>query len=845
MPQNQEIRLEQEMRQSYLDYAMSVIVGRALPDVRDGLKPVHRRVLFSMHELNNGWNKSYKKSARIVGDVIGKYHPHGDSAVYDTIVRLAQPFSMRHPLVDGQGNFGSVDGDSPAAMRYTEVRMSKLSEELLLDIEKETVEFSPNYDGSEKEPTVLPTRIPNLLVNGSTGIAVGMATNIPPHNLIEVVDAIIAIIDNPDLSNKDNIDELIKKSNLQGPDFPTAGEIKDDGGIRNALLNGRGSFKIRAKHIIEKKDNDRTSIVFIELPYQVNKAKLIENIAQLVRDKKINEISQLRDESDRDGMRLVIELKRGEQHEVVLGTLYKHTNAQTSYSVNMVCLVDGEPKTLGFTEISNEFIKHRREIITKRTLYDLGKSKSKAHLLEGLGIALLNVDDVIKLIKKSKNTPEAKNALLAKSWEPGQLVKFLGIIDKQTQDFIKSDTDYGLIKNKYKLSPTQAQAILDLRLQKLTNLEQEKIFTDYESAINEIKQYIKILTHTEELYSIMKNELEDIKKEYGEPRRSLVSSDEGELRKEDLIKKEEVIVVLTKADYVKRLPAAEFKSQRRGGRGINATRFKDGDETKLLCQAHTHDIILCFSTFGKVYAIRVFDIPDPSRQARGRPINNVLPLANNEFISTFVVVNSFDENAFLFMSTKFGMINKIPVNLFKKIRATGLKAILLKPGDELLGAHYTKKNEKIMLVADNGKAIKFSEKDVRERFRGTLGVRGIKLTSKAKLISILKPLTGEIITVTENGYGNRVLVENYNVQKRGGVGVIGIKTSKRNGKVVGAVNVNSNDKIIMITNKGKTIKISINDMPIIGRNTQGVRLQVLQDDEKLVAISSETIVNND
>ena len=845
MPENQEIRFEQEMRQSYLDYAMSVIVGRALPDVRDGLKPVHRRVLYSMHELSNSWNKSYKKSARIVGDVIGKYHPHGDSAVYDTIVRLAQPFSMRHPLIDGQGNFGSIDGDSPAAMRYTEVRMSKLSQELLQDIDRDTVDFSPNYDGSEKEPTVLPTRVPNLLVNGSTGIAVGMATNIPPHNLNEVVDATIAIINKPSLSNATNIDELIEISGLQGPDFPTFGEIKDDGGIKEALVRGRGSFKIRAKHTVENKDNDKTSIIFTELPYQVNKARLIENIAQLVRDKKINEISHLRDESDRDGMGLVIELKRGEQHEVVLGSLYKHTNAQISYSVNMVCLVNGEPKTLGFVDILNEFIKHRREVITKRTLFDLKKSKNKAHTLEGLGIALINVDSIIELIKKAKNTQEAKLNLMKTNWNPGELVKFLGIVDKQTKEFTETEEGYGLIEKKYKLSSTQAQAILDLKLQKLTGLEQDKIFSDYKSEIEEIKRFIKILTDANELDSVMKKELQEVKKEYGEERRSIISIDEGEVRKEDLIKKEKVIVVLTKADYVKRLPAKDFKKQKRGGRGINATRFKDGDETKLICQAHTHDTVLCFSTFGKVYAIRVFDIPDPSRQARGRPINNILPLSDNELISTFVVVNSFDEDAYLFMSTKMGMINKIPIHLFKKIRTTGLKAIVLKPGDELLGAHYTMKGEHMMLVAENGKAIKFLESDVRERFRGTLGVRGINLSKTCKLISILKPLNGEIITVTENGYGNRVSLDNYNIQKRGGVGVIGIKTSKRNGKVVGAVNASKDDQIIMITNKGKTIKISVNDMPIIGRNTQGVRLQVLQDDEKLVAISTEAVVNDE
>ena len=845
MSENRQIRFEQEMRQSYLDYAMSVIVGRALPDVRDGLKPVHRRVLYSMYELNNIWNKSYKKSARIVGDVIGKYHPHGDSAVYDTIVRLAQPFSMRHPLIDGQGNFGSIDGDAPAAMRYTEVRMSKLSQELLHDIDKNTVTFSPNYDGSETEPSVLPTRLPNLLINGSTGIAVGMATNIPPHNLTEVIDATIALIDNPELSKNENLESLMSQSGLKGPDFPTYGEIKDDGGIRDALQFGRGSFKIRAKHEIEKKDNDKTSIVFTELPYQVNKARLIENIAQLVRDKKINEISNLRDESDKDGMRLVIELKRGEQHEVVLGSLYKHTNAQISYSVNMVCLVNGEPKTLGFTDIINEFISHRREVITKRTLFELHKSKNKAHLLEGLGVALINVDEIIDVIKKAKTVQEAKSSLMSKSWGYKSIEKYVGIVDNETKEFFNTESEYGLINGKYLLSPQQAQAILELRLQKLTNMEQDKIFSDYESEINAIKTYIKILTNSNELDSVMKKELSDVKENYGEPRRSQVSLDEGELRKEDLIKKEKVVVVLTKADYVKRLPSDDFKSQKRGGRGINATKFKDGDETKLICQAHTHDTILCFSTLGKVYAIRAFDIPDPSRQARGRPINNIIPLASDELISTFVVVNTFDENGFLFMSTKMGMINKIPVALFKKIRSTGLKAIVLKPGDELLGAHYTSPGQEIMLVADNGKAIRFNESDVRERFRGTLGVRGMSLTNNSSLVSILKPQEGEIITVTENGYGNRVSIDNYNVQKRSGVGVISIKTSKRNGKVVGAVNVTDDDKIIMITNKGKTIKISVSDMPIIGRNTQGVRVQVLQDDEKLVAISTETVLTDE
>ena len=838
MSEYSQIKLDDEMRHSYIEYAMSVIVGRALPDVRDGLKPVHRRVLYSMHELNNGYNKAYKKSARIVGDVIGKYHPHGDTAVYDTIVRLAQPFSMRYPLVDGQGNFGSVDGDSPAAMRYTEVRMSRLSHELLSDIDKNTVDFNPNYDGSENEPTVLPTRLPNLLINGASGIAVGMATNIPPHNLNEVIDGAIAIIKNPSLIDEDMIDQFIEEVGFKGPDFPTGAEIKDNGGIYQAIKTGRGSFKIRAIHSIEEK-KDKSSIVISELPYQVNKAKLIESIAFLVRDKKISGISHLRDESDRDGLRVVIELKKGEQPDVILSSLYKQTNLQTSFSVNMVCLVDGEPCTISVPQALFEFIKHRREIITRRTLYLLNKTYNKAHILEGLSIALNNIDEMIELIKKSKSTEEARKKITDQTWSSSKNKWILSKLMKECSDYMTVDDSIGSAGDKYKISQEQAQAILDMKLNKLTNLEQDTILSDYKTAIASIEAHLSILSNPEKLNSLMINELEEIKGSYGQERRSKISQDEGLLNKEDMIKKEDVIVVLTDANYVKRMPVTEFRSQKRGGRGVNAANFKDGDKAKLLVCAHTHDTILCFSTKGKAFSIRVFDIPDTSRQARGKSINNILPLESDESISALLAIKSFDENNYLFLTTRDGMVNRLSLSSFKKVRNSGLKAILLKKEDYLFNALRTSGNDKIILSSSSGKSIMFNESQIRERSRGTQGVVGIKLTKDAKIISSLNVNREQVIFVTENGFGNKISVASYNEQNRGGQGVISIKTSDRNGDVVGAVNVDNTDFIILITNKGKTIKISASDMKTINRNTQGVRLQDMSDSEKISAISSE------
>ena len=838
MSEYSQIKLDDEMRHSYIEYAMSVIVGRALPDVRDGLKPVHRRVLYSMHELNNGYNKAYKKSARIVGDVIGKYHPHGDTAVYDTIVRLAQPFSMRYPLVDGQGNFGSIDGDSPAAMRYTEVRMSRLSHELLSDIDKNTVDFNPNYDGSEREPSVLPTRLPNLLINGASGIAVGMATNIPPHNLNEVIDGVITLIKDPSLSDEVNLDQFIVKSGFNGPDFPTGAEIKDNGGIHQLIKTGRGSFKIRATHSIEE-NKDKNSIIINELPYQVNKAKLIESIAILVRDKKITGISHLRDESDRDGLRVVIELKKGEQPNVILSSLYKQTNLQTSFSANMVCLVDGEPCTISVPQALLEFIKHRREIITRRTLYLLNKTYGKAHILEGLSIALNSIDEMIDLIKKSKSTEEAKKRIISKSWTASKNKWYLSKLMQECSDYMTIDNSVGLNDNNYIISNEQAQAILDMRLNKLTNLEQEVILKDYNDAIESIKKYLKILSNPSELDNLMITELEEIKSLYGQNRRSLISDDEGLLNREDMIKKEDVIVVLTDANYVKRMPNTEFKSQRRGGRGVNAANFKEGDKAKILVCAHTHDTILCFSTKGKAFSIRVFDIPDTSRQARGKSINNILPLDHDETISALLSIKSFDEDSFLFLTTRDGMVNRLSLSSFKKVRNSGLKAILLKDDDYLFNALHTAGDDKIILSSSSGKSIMFEETQIRERSRGTQGVVGIKLNKDAKIVSSLKVDAEQLIFVTENGFGNKVSIDSYKIQNRGGQGVISIKTSERNGSVIGAVNLDNSDYIMLITNKGKTIKISASDMKTINRNTQGVRLQDMSDDEMISAISSE------
>jgi DNA gyrase subunit A len=716
--------------------------------------------------------------------------------------------------------------------------MSRLSHELLSDIDKNTVDFNPNYDGSENEPTVLPTRIPNLLINGASGIAVGMATNIPPHNLNEVIDGVIAIIKDSTLAEDESIEQFITQTGFKGPDFPTGAEIKDSGGINDAIKTGRGSFKIRAIHSIEEK-KDKSSIVINELPYQVNKAKLIESIAYLVRDKKITGISHLRDESDRDGLRVVIELKKGEQPDVILSSLYKQTNLQTSFSVNMVCLVDGEPCTISVPRALQEFIKHRREIITRRTLYLLNKTYSKAHVLEGLSIALDNIDEMIDLIKKSKSTDEAKKKIINKTWNTAKNKWVLSKLINDCSDFITVDTSVGSKGEKYKISEEQAQSVLDMKLNKLTNLEQDTIFNDYNVAISSIKEHLNILSKSEELNNLMINELLEIKDVYGQERKSKISQDEGLLNREDMIKKEDVIVVLTDANYVKRMPITEFKSQKRGGRGVNAANFKEGDKAKLLVCAHTHDTILCFSTKGKAFSIRVFDIPDTSRQARGKSINNIIPLESDESISAILAIKNFDEDSYLFLTTRNGMVNRMSLSSFKKVRNSGLKAIVLKSNDYLFNALHTTGNDRIILSSTSGKSIMFSESQIRERSRGTQGVTGIKLPRDSKIISSLNVQCGQVIFVTENGFGNKISVDSYNEQNRGGQGVISIKTSDRNGQVVGAVNLDNTDHIILITNKGKTIKISASDMKTINRNTQGVRLQDMSDDEKISAVSSE------
>ena len=839
MPQNQEIRLEKEMRQSYLDYAMSVIVGRALPDVRDGLKPVHRRVLFSMYELNNGWNKSYKKSARIVGDVIGKYHPHGDSAVYDTIVRLAQPFSMRHPLVDGQGNFGSVDGDSPAAMRYTEVRMSKLSHELLTDIDKETVEFSPNYDGSEKEPTVLPTRVPNLLVNGSTGIAVGMATNIPPHKLVEVIDSCVAIINDPRLAEKENIEKLIGIANLQGPDFPTSGEIKDDGGIHNALMEGRGSFKIRSKHIIEKKDNDRTSIIITELPYQVNKAKLIENIAQLVRDKKINEISQLRDESDRDGMRVVVELRRGEVAKVILNNLYKLTQMQSAFSVNAVALVDNKPQAnLNLKQLLEAFISHRREIVTKRTVFELRKARARAHILEGLAVALANIDPVIKLIKKSASPAEAKIALLKVVWESNVVIEMVKDANSEISRPDNLRDEFGLSKDGYHLSPEQAQAILELRLQKLTGLEKDKILREYKDLLETIIDLLDILSRPERLMKVIHDELKDIQERYGDDRRTEIIKTQKDLSMEDLITEEDVVVTLSHAGYAKSQPISVYRSQRRGGRGKAATSVKDEDFIDKLFIASTHDTLLCFSSRGKLYWLKVYELPQASRTARGKPIINLLSLEEGEQINAVLAIRDYAEDRFVFMATADGTVKKTSLIEFSRPRPSGIRAIELVDGNKLIGVELTDGKHDIMLFSDAGKVVRFPETHVRSMGRTAKGVRGIRLNKGQKAISliIVESKEATILTATQNGYGKRTDIEDYPQKSRGGVGVISIQVTERNGSVVSAVVVENDDEIMLISDQGTLIRTPVKDISIFGRNTQGVRLVNLSELEQLAGI---------
>jgi len=831
------ISISDEMKKSYLDYAMSVIIGRALPDIRDGLKPVHRRVLYAMESMGNYSNKPYKKSARVVGDVIGKYHPHGDTAAYDTIVRMAQDFSMRYVLVDGQGNFGSIDGDSPAAMRYTEVRMAKISHEILSDLDKETVDFRPNYDETEIEPEVLPTRIPNLLVNGSSGIAVGMATNIPPHNLTEVIDAVIAVSKKPEMT----INEIMKI--IKGPDFPTAGiintEKNDSNGIESAYKNGKGRVIMQAQTQIDKdKKTSREKIIVTELPYQVNKARLIEKIAELVRDKKIEGISELRDESDKDGMRIVIELKKSEMSEVLLNNLYQQTQMRTSFSINMVALINGVPKTVNLKEILIAFIEHRKDIVTRRTIYELRKAREKAHILEGLAVALSNIDEIIKLIKESKNSQEAKTKLLSKKWKAGLILKML---DESKGSITKPDDlsdDLGLKKDKYFLSENQAQAILEMKLSRLTALEQDKILLDYKELINSIKEYQLILKDNKVLMNLIRSELEEIKKTYGDERKTRFE-EHVSFSKEDLTKEEDLVVTLSNAGYVKAQPVDTYSSQRRGGRGKTAATVKDEDFIEKLFVANSHDTILCFSSLGKVYWLKVYDIPQSGRSAKGKAIVNILPLAQFEKITAIQKISSYDENLYVLMATSKGIIKKTKLSDFSRPRTSGLIAINLKDGDSLIEACVTNGENEIMLFSSAGKAIRFNESDVTCVGRSAAGVKGISISKGQSVISMIisnKDDKDDILIATENGYGKRTVINEFSLQKRSGKGNIAVKTSERNGNVIGALKVKENDDLMLITDHGTLVRTSIKDIRQLGRNTQGVKLQTLGKNEKLSQI---------
>jgi len=825
------VNLEDEMKQSYLDYAMSVIVGRALPDVRDGLKPVHRRVLYAMNVLGNDWNKPYKKSARVVGDVIGKYHPHGDTAVYDTIVRMAQPFSLRYMLVDGQGNFGSVDGDSPAAMRYTEVRMSKIAHELLADLDKETVDFVANYDESESEPTVMPTRVPTLLINGSSGIAVGMATNIPPHNLGEVVTACLALMEDPDLS----VAELMQI--VPGPDFPTAAIINGASGIYEAYATGRGRIYLRARcHFEDIGDSSRQAIITTELPYQVNKARLLEKIAELVKEGKIDGISGLRDESDKDGMRMVVELRRGESPDVVLNNLYKQTQLQTVFGINMVALLDGRPHCMGLKEILAAFIDHRREIVTRRTIYNLRKARERAHILEGLAIALANIDEMIELIKTSANPQEAKIGLLAKSWDAGMVVALLDRADADRSRPEDLPAEFGLTQGVYLLSETQAQAILDLRLHRLTGLEQEKIVNEYKQLLELIDGYLYILGSDVRLMEVIREELEEIRTQYADKRRTEILQDHSNLSQEDLITEEDMVVTMSHEGYVKTQPLTDYKSQRRGGRGKSATATKENDFIEKLIIANTHDTILCFSSRGKVYWLKVFNLPVASRASRGKPFVNLLPLEEGERINAMLPVREYSEDKFIFMATSSGTVKKTPLVEFERQRANGKIAIDLNENDMLVGVAVTDGQQNVLLFSSDGKAVCFNETDVRSMGRTASGVRGIRLQADQKVISLIIASDGTVLNITENGYGKRTKLDEFTQHRRGGQGLIAIQTSERNGAVVGAVLVNDSDEIMLITDGGTLVRTRVNEISVVGRNTQGVTVIRLDKGEKVVGV---------
>jgi DNA gyrase subunit A len=828
----QPVNIEDELRQSYLDYAMSVIVGRALPDVRDGLKPVHKRVLFAMNELNNTYNRPYVKSARVVGDVIGKYHPHGDSAVYDTVVRMAQDFSMRYLLVDGQGNFGSIDADPPAAMRYTEVRMAKMASELLADLDKDTVEFVNNYDDSLTMPEVLPTRVPNLLVNGSSGIAVGMATNIPPHNLTEVINACLAVLEDQDIG----IDDLME--HIQGPDFPTGGIINGRAGIVQAYRTGRGRIYVRGRAEVETDAKGREKIVITEIPFQLNKARLIEKIAELVKEKRIEGISELRDESDKDGLRVVIEVRRGDSGEVILNNLYTQTQLQSVFGINCVALVQGQPKLLNLKEMLRAFLQHRQEVVTRRTLYLLRRARQRGHILEGQAVALANIDAVIELIKNSPSAAEARVALIERRWEASALFELLERVGSDACRPEGLSEDFGFVEGLYRLTEEQAQAILEIRLHRLTAMEQDKLMEDYQGVLDEIADLLDILGSHERLTSVVRGELEEIRSTYGDERRTDIVSSQLDLSDADLINEEDLVVTISHQGYAKTQPLDTYQAQRRGGRGKAATSVKDEDFVEHLLVAHSHDTLLCFSNVGKVYWLRVFAIPQGSRGAKGRPMVNLLPLDSDERITAILAIKEYTSDHFVFMATANGTVKKTPLEQFSRPRNSGLIALDLEDDNTLVGAAITNGSCDILLCASSGKATRFKESDVRAMGRSAKGVRGIKLGSGHSLISLIIPAQdGYLLTASENGFGKRTALDDFPLRGRGAQGVIAMQTSDRNGALVGAVQIFDGDELMLISNMGTLVRTKGDEVSLLGRNTQGVRLIKLREEEKLNSVS--------
>ena len=825
------VNIEDEVRQSYLDYAMSVIVGRALPDVRDGLKPVHRRIFYAMHEASNAWNRPYVKCARIVGEVMGKFHPHGDSAIYDALVRMAQDFSLRYPLVDGQGNFGSIDGDNAAAMRYTECRLDKLAAELLADIDKETVDFGPNYDEKELEPLVLPSRIPNLLVNGSAGIAVGMATNIPPHNLSEIIDATLVLLDQPETT----LDELIAL--VPGPDFPTAGIINGVAGVVEAYKTGRGRILVRAKCEIETDHNGREAIIVTEIPYQVNKTRLIEKIAEVVKEKKVEGISELRDESDKDGLRIFIEVKRADSAEVVLNNLYQHTQLQTVFGINMVALVDGQPRTLSLKQMLEAFIRHRREVVTRRTIFDLRKARARAHILEGLTVALANIDSMIELIKTSPTPEVARERLLARRWEAGLVRALLsdsGATISRPEDLA---SELGLQADGYQLTEVQAKEILDMRLQRLTGLEQDKLTEEYRDLLEAIRRLIAILEDPEQLLAVIRTELAELKAEFGDARRTVIQRTQEDLSIEDLITPEDMVVTLSHTGYAKTQPVATYRAQRRGGRGRSATAIREEDFIERILVAHSHDTILCFTSAGRVFWLKTFQFPNAGPNSRGRPIVNLLPsLAADEKVNAMLPVKEYPDDRYVFFATRHGVVKKTPLSDFSRPRSVGIWAIELDEGDRLVDVALTDGSRDVLLFASNGKAVRFAEAEVRAMGRTARGVRGITLTDESKVVTMLVAGEGDILTATERGYGKRTPLDDYPRKGRGTQGVIAIQTSDRNGALVGATQVGEEHEIMLISNQGTLVRTRAAEVARVGRNTQGVTLIRLPAEEVLVGV---------